>query len=122
MNLARRLFRFPVSVSATDPTHVPLSNYILGFSSHSPQARSYAETHLARLVWTVDLTPKGGPADAILEMAAYMQITPAFRTVLGYGEVHGCYLGELGAGRQQDRGVRDGRGVYLRDRPVQCRS
>jgi SAM-dependent methyltransferase len=29
-------------------------------------------------------------------MGAYLQITPALRTRLGYGEVRGCYLGPLG--------------------------
>jgi SAM-dependent methyltransferase len=29
-------------------------------------------------------------------MGAYMQITPALKTKLGYGEVRGCYLGPLG--------------------------
>src|SRR6185436_12358326 len=38
----------------------------------------------------------GGPADRILEMGAYLQITPALRSHLGYGEVRGCYFGKLG--------------------------
>jgi SAM-dependent methyltransferase len=29
-------------------------------------------------------------------MGAYLQITPALRTKLGYGEVRGCYYGKLG--------------------------
>ena len=36
------------------------------------------------------------PDERILEMGAYLQITPALRTKLGYGEVRGCYYGKLG--------------------------
>ena len=45
---------------------------------------------------TLEITPPGGPCDRILEMGAYLQITPALRTRLGYGEVRGCYYGPLG--------------------------
>ncbi len=99
MNLAKRLFRSPPGATTGGPAKPPLSEYILGFCSQSPEAKSYAATHLARLVRTVELTPAGGAGgagDAILEMGAYMQITPALHSVLGYGEVRGCYLGELG--------------------------
>ena len=38
------------------------------------------------------------PEDArILEMGCYLQITPALRNLLGYGEVRGCYLGSGGS-------------------------
>ena len=57
---------------------------------------SYLETHQTRLVKTLEITPPGGPDDRILEMGAYLQITPALRTKLGYGEVRGCYYGKLG--------------------------
>jgi len=73
-----------------------LAEYILGFCSQSPDARQYAETHLGRFVRTLELVPKGGATDRILEMGAYMQITPALHTRCGYGEVRGCYLGPLG--------------------------
>jgi glycosyltransferase involved in cell wall biosynthesis/SAM-dependent methyltransferase len=59
-------------------------------------ARAYVETHLTRLERTLALTPPGGPSDRILEMGAYLQITPALRSHLGYGEVRGCYFGKLG--------------------------
>ncbi|MGH9661332.1 MAG: methyltransferase domain-containing protein, partial [Bryobacteraceae bacterium] len=45
---------------------------------------------------TLAITPPGGPEDRVLEMGAYLQITPALRSRLGYGEVCGCYLGEPG--------------------------
>ncbi len=40
---------------------------------------------------------RGGPDDRILEMGAYLQITPALHTKLGYGEVRGCYYGRRAA-------------------------
>jgi SAM-dependent methyltransferase len=72
-----------------------LSGYILGFCSQTPDARSYAETHLGRLVRTVELTPPGEQEGCLLEMGAYMQITPALARS-GYAEVRGSYLGKLG--------------------------
>jgi glycosyltransferase involved in cell wall biosynthesis/SAM-dependent methyltransferase len=59
-------------------------------------SRQYVETHMTRLQKTLAITPAGGPADRVLEMGAYLQITPALRSRLGYGEVRGCYYGELG--------------------------
>jgi SAM-dependent methyltransferase len=49
------------------------------------------------LVKTLEITPPGGPQDRILEMGAYLQITPALRSKLGYGCVRGCYYGPAGA-------------------------
>jgi len=60
------------------------------------ESRLYLETHQTRLAKTLDMIPPGGPCDRILEMGAYLQITPALRDRLGYGEVRGCYFGELG--------------------------
>jgi glycosyltransferase involved in cell wall biosynthesis/SAM-dependent methyltransferase len=59
-------------------------------------ARQYIETHRARLVRTLDVIPAGGPDEAVLEMGAYMQITPALKMKLGYGYVRGCYFGNAG--------------------------
>lgn len=61
-----------------------------------PEEREYVETHLTRLARTLELTPPGTAEDRVLEMGAYMQITPALHFKLGYGEVRGCYYGELG--------------------------
>jgi glycosyltransferase involved in cell wall biosynthesis/SAM-dependent methyltransferase len=76
--------------------------YILSWSPDSA-AKSYIETHLTRFEKTLAITPPGGPGDRILEMGAYLQITPALRTRLGYGEVHGCYYGP--AGRVEPRTI-----------------
>ena len=69
--------------------------YILGWAADE-EARSYVQTHVTRLAHTLAITPAGGPDQRILEMGSYMQITPALKTRLGYGEVRGCYYGKLG--------------------------
>jgi SAM-dependent methyltransferase len=78
------------------PQSTDLAEYILDFSSQTPDQKNYATTHLGRLVRTLEIIPPGTKQDKILEMGAYMQITPALSDVLGYGEVRGCYLGPLG--------------------------
>ncbi len=84
---------------AEEPEKKPGQEAVLGWSPPDDGARKYIETHLDRLTKTLAIIPKGGPEDRILEMGAYMQITPALRFELGYGEVRGCYYGPAG---QQD--------------------
>jgi glycosyltransferase involved in cell wall biosynthesis/SAM-dependent methyltransferase len=73
----------------------PVDAYLRGWAV-SEEATTYLDTHQTRLVRTLEITPPGGPEDRILEMGAYLQITPALRTRLGYGEVRGCYYGPTG--------------------------
>jgi glycosyltransferase involved in cell wall biosynthesis/SAM-dependent methyltransferase len=65
-----------------------------------PDAQRYVESHITRLAKTLAITPRGTESDRVLEMGAYLQITPALKAQLGYGEVRGCYYGPAG---QQDR-------------------
>ncbi len=78
------------------PKPSPYLDYIRGFCHDRPEDANYVESHITRLARTLELTPPGGPVDAVLEMGAYMHITPALKSRLGYGEVRGCYLGPLG--------------------------
>lgn len=82
-------------------------DYIRSWAPDAPAA-SYIETHLTRFEKTLAITPPGGPNDRILEMGAYMQITPALKSRLGYGQVRGCYYGP--AGRVQRRSVTSSEG------------
>ena len=84
------------------PGEPPLDAYLRGWAV-SEEAGTYLDTHRTRLVKTLEITPPGGPGDRILEMGAYLQITPALRSKLGYGEVRGCYYGP--AGRTDHRTV-----------------
>jgi glycosyltransferase involved in cell wall biosynthesis len=80
---------------AAEPIHVQ-GEYIASWAPRDDGSRAYVETHLTRLEKTLAITPPGGPRDRVLEMGAYLQITPALRTCLGYGEVRGCYYGPAG--------------------------
>jgi SAM-dependent methyltransferase len=64
--------------------------------AETEEARQYGEIHLSRFQKTIAITPPGTAEDRILEMGAYLQITPALRSQLGYGEVRGCYYGPAG--------------------------
>ena len=89
-------------------THVSVEpEYILSWSP-DPEAKSYIETHLTRLEKTLAITPPGGPSDRILEMGAYLQITPALQARLGYGEVRACYYGPAGKVENRTRISSDG--------------
>jgi len=69
--------------------------YVASWAANA-ESLGYVDTHLTRLVKTLEITPPGGPEDRILEMGAYLQITPALRAKLGYGSVRGCYYGPAG--------------------------
>jgi glycosyltransferase involved in cell wall biosynthesis/SAM-dependent methyltransferase len=87
-----------VAAAAPEPAPEPLPEvpeYLTGWAG-SDDSRQYLDTHRTRLARTLEITPRGGPCDRILEMGAYLQITPALKTKLGYGEVRGCYYGMLG--------------------------
>ncbi len=73
---------------------LPVS-YLEGWAANE-ESRQYLATHQTRLVKTLEMTPPGNAGDRVLEMGAYLQITPALRTRLGYGEVRGCYYGKMG--------------------------
>jgi glycosyltransferase involved in cell wall biosynthesis/SAM-dependent methyltransferase len=62
----------------------------------SPEGRGYAAHHRSRFVHTLEITPPGDASKSILEMGAYMQMTPALKYKVGYGYVRGCYYGPEG--------------------------
>ena len=59
-------------------------------------ARQYLEIHIPRIARTLELAPLPRTSGRVLEMGAYMQMTPALQCVLGYKEVRGAYFGSLG--------------------------
>lgn len=86
----------PPPPAAPDPAAgAVMETYLRGWAV-SQEGESYLDDHKTRLVKTLEITPPGGPDSRILEMGAYLQITPALRNKLGYGEVRGCYYGPLG--------------------------
>jgi glycosyltransferase involved in cell wall biosynthesis/SAM-dependent methyltransferase len=89
----------PSAASLQPPAVVPepqeTGKYVTSWAANA-ESQSYLDTHLTRLVKTLEITPPGGREDRILEMGAYLQITPALRSKLGYGCVRGCYYGPAG--------------------------
>jgi SAM-dependent methyltransferase len=59
-------------------------------------ARQYLEIHVPRIARSLALLPPPGNSGRVLEMGAYMQMTPALQCVLGYKEVRGAFFGPLG--------------------------
>lgn len=72
-------------------------------------SNDYVEAHLTRLAHTLEITPPGSADDAVLEMGAYMHITPALHYELGYGTVRGCYYGPAGQTDSKTVRAADGR-------------
>jgi glycosyltransferase involved in cell wall biosynthesis/SAM-dependent methyltransferase len=83
------------SEAVAPPPPAPTLEYLQGWAVGDASA-TYLNTHSTRLLKTLEITPPGSAGDSILEMGAYLQITPALRNQLGYGEVRGCYFGKLG--------------------------
>ncbi len=50
---------------------------------------NYLEIHIPRIGRTLTLVPAHRKSKRVLEMGAYMQMTPALQCVLGYQEVRG---------------------------------
>jgi glycosyltransferase involved in cell wall biosynthesis/SAM-dependent methyltransferase len=79
----------PAAVSTADPV-AAVTPWV------APESRQYASQHKSRFAQTLEMTPPGNESKSILEMGAYMQITPALKFHLGYGYVRGCYYGKPG--------------------------
>jgi SAM-dependent methyltransferase len=62
----------------------------------SEEARGYMNVHLPRLVRTMTLVPEPQGAKRVLELGAYMQMTPALQEICGYSEVRAADFGKLG--------------------------
>jgi SAM-dependent methyltransferase len=99
--IAEEAVPLPPSVTEQPPTgespaavHVE-PEYVESWAP-DPAALNYIQHHLTRFEKTLAITPPGCPRDRILEMGSYLQITPALKNRLGYGEVRGCYYGPAG--------------------------
>ncbi|MCP5110429.1 MAG: glycosyltransferase family 4 protein, partial [bacterium] len=86
---------FAVPEPAEPPVSVTQA-YLESWTGDSSGAREYLDTHITRLEKTLAITPPGVQQDRVLEMGAYMQITPVLHSKLGYGEVRGRYFGSAG--------------------------
>jgi glycosyltransferase involved in cell wall biosynthesis/SAM-dependent methyltransferase len=91
----------PAEPAAIIPSVAVPIEYIAEWTPSENGSREYIETHQTRLEKTLAITPPGAESDRVLEMGAYLQITPALHTKLGYGEVRGCYFGPAGETKQR---------------------
>jgi SAM-dependent methyltransferase len=85
-----------------------VSNYLSRWIDPLSPAGAYFTGHAVRLARTLQLVPPGNRESRILELGCYMQITPALRGLLGYGEVRGAYLGTAGGWHLSTKNSRDG--------------
>lgn len=63
---------------------------------YSESSHQYLAIHQHRIARTLDLVPPPYKTNRVLELGAYMHMTPALQCVLGYQEVRGAYKGNLG--------------------------
>ncbi len=70
-----------------------LREYLMRWVAPESPAGRYLCGNISRLVRTLEMIPRASGDARILEMGCYLQITPALRNLLGYGEVRGCYQG-----------------------------
>ena len=57
---------------------------------------------------TVELIPPAEAGGRALEMGCYLQVTPLLRSLYGYQEVRGCYLGAAGFSERRQTISREG--------------
>ncbi len=85
-----------------------VSSYVSRWINSESSAGEYFAKHSVRLLRTLQLIPRGDSNSRILELGCYMQITPALRGLLGYGEVRGAYMGGLGGWKRSNVTANDG--------------
>jgi len=73
-----------------------IAAFVRSLDQLDESARTYMEIHVPRIARTLGLLPAPHSSGRVLEMGAYMQMTPAIQCVLGYREVRGAYFGPLG--------------------------
>ena len=82
--------------------------YVSRWIDPGSPAAAYFAGHSVRLIRTLQLIPRGDSNSRILELGCYMQITPALRGLLGYGEVRGGYMGNAGGWHRSSVTASDG--------------
>ncbi len=73
-----------------------IKSFLRSVDVPNEDARKYREIHMERIARTLSMTPPPGQTKRVLELGAYMQMTPVLQCVLGYEEVRGAYYGPAG--------------------------
>jgi glycosyltransferase involved in cell wall biosynthesis len=89
-------------------TEAAIGQYLARWIDAGSPAAAYFGAHSVRLIRTLQLIPRGDTSSRILELGCYMQITPALRGLLGYGEVKGGYMGNAGGWHRSRATATDG--------------
>jgi len=101
------LARFDAKRASDEPAPSRLQDEIAAFVRSIDQpnegARNYLEIHVPRISRTLSFVPPPKTSGRVLELGAYMQMTPVLECVLGYKEVRGAYFGALG--RTDDKSI-----------------
>lgn len=97
--LAARMMGYPGDLSArTAPEEEKAARFETFFRALPVAAGGieYLDVHLPRLVRTMTLVPEPSGARRVLELGAYMHMTPALKVLNGYDDVHAANFGLLG--------------------------
>src|SRR5271155_1984120 len=73
-----------------------IETFLRGIDYPDAGSRGYVDTHMERFVRTLTMVPPPSRTGRVLELGAYMQMTPVLGCVLGYKEVRGAYFGNIG--------------------------
>ena len=73
-----------------------IRDFVSSIDLPDQDARNYLAVHLPRIARTLTMVPPPKTTGRVLELGAYMHMTPALKHVLGYDEVRGAYFGPLG--------------------------
>ena len=84
------------TIATPNLTPEAIGRYLRRWIDPASDGAGYFHAHSRRLVQTLQRVPPGSAEDRVLELGCYLQITPALRSFLGYGEVRGAYLGNPG--------------------------
>jgi SAM-dependent methyltransferase len=96
------------------PAEAEIVRYVSRWIDPTSPAGAYFAAHSVRLIRTMQLIPRGDSNSRILELGCYMQITPALRGLLGYGEVSGGYMGTAGGWHRSTATATDGEEFHCR--------
>jgi SAM-dependent methyltransferase len=88
-----------------------IEQFVRSLDTPHQDARNYLEIHLERIVRTLSITPPPRLTKRVLELGAYMHMTPVLQCVLGYEEVRGAYFGPLGR-TEKKSATADGKTVF----------
>jgi len=89
-------------IQLPEPAEPPLERaseieaFLRGLDYPDAGSRGYVEIHMERFVRTLTMVPPPSRTGRVLELGAYMQMTPVLGCVLGYEEIRGAYFGKLG--------------------------